>query len=93
MGAGGVVVFKVFVGQVPKTYNEARLRPYFEQFGAVTDIMVLKDRLTGLHKGTYVLSPPHPPFFALFWKVIVITDFLITSGFTFFYDFFSFFFS
>ena len=42
---------KVFVGQVPKSCNESVLRPIFEKFGQVMDVMVLRDRLTGIHKG------------------------------------------
>jgi len=47
-GAAGV---KLFVGQVPKGINEGRLRSLFEKYGVVTDIMVLRDRITGVHKG------------------------------------------
>jgi len=55
---------KVFVGQVPKTYMESHLRPLFERYGPVMDVMVLRDRLSGSHKGkkqtyTYVTLETH----------------------------------
>jgi len=43
---------KLFVGQVPKTVEEPELRAIFEPFGAIHELVVLKDRTTGAHKGT-----------------------------------------
>lgn len=35
---------KMFVGQVPRTWSEKDLRELFEQYGAVYEINVLRDR-------------------------------------------------
>ncbi len=42
---------KLFVGQVPKKYNEEDLSPLFEPFGPVLEIKVLRDKFTHNHKG------------------------------------------
>jgi len=49
---------KLFVGQVPKTVEEPELRAIFEPFGAIHELIVLKDRTTGAHKGTALPPPP-----------------------------------
>ncbi len=48
-GAGAV---KLFVGQIPKTAMEDQLKPIFAQFGEICEIAVIKDRMTGEHRGT-----------------------------------------
>ena len=43
---------KLFVGQVPRTWEAEQLRPVFESYGDIQDLSILKDRVTGQHKGT-----------------------------------------
>ena len=42
---------KMFVGQVPRSMDEAQLREMFEEYGRVHIINVLRDKSTGLSKG------------------------------------------
>jgi bruno len=44
---------KMFVGQVPRSMDEALLREMFEEFGRVHTINVLRDKSTGLSKGEF----------------------------------------
>lgn len=44
---------KMFVGQVPRSMDEAQLKEMFEEFGRVHQINVLRDKVTGLSKGEY----------------------------------------
>jgi len=45
------VEVKLFVGRVPRTFVEDTLRPYFEEFGTVGDVIIIRDQETGAHKG------------------------------------------
>ena len=43
--------FKLFVGQIPPFTSEEMLNSTFTQFGPISQIVLLKDRITGAHKG------------------------------------------
>ncbi|XP_015021211.2 CUGBP Elav-like family member 2 isoform X2 [Drosophila mojavensis] len=42
---------KMFVGQIPKTWDELKLRRLFEQFGRVHTLNVLRDKVTSISRG------------------------------------------
>jgi len=42
---------KLFVGQVPKIYEETDLFPYFSKYGAMEDVTIIRDKHTGQHRG------------------------------------------
>eukprot|EP01055_Gregarina_sp_Pseudo9_P005659 Gregarina_sp_Pseudo_9__5658@NODE_798_length_2205_cov_64_274238_g730_i1_p1_GENE_NODE_798_length_2205_cov_64_274238_g730_i1NODE_798_length_2205_cov_64_274238_g730_i1_p1_ORF_typecomplete_len628_score86_20RRM_1/PF00076_22/3_7e15RRM_1/PF00076_22/7_4e17RRM_1/PF00076_22/1_8e19RRM_5/PF13893_6/1_5e06RRM_5/PF13893_6/2_1e05RRM_5/PF13893_6/7_9e07RRM_7/PF16367_5/0_051RRM_7/PF16367_5/0_00049RRM_7/PF16367_5/2_1e06Nup35_RRM_2/PF14605_6/3_7e02Nup35_RRM_2/PF14605_6/0_0031Nup35_RRM_2/PF14605_6/0_003WW/PF00397_26/6 len=46
------VEIKLFVGRVPRNADESVIRPVFEEFGVVSEIAIIKDRNTGMHKGS-----------------------------------------
>ena len=57
MSNGGTVpmrdadAIKLFIGQVPRTWDAKDLKPYFESYGQIHEITVLRDRITKSHKG------------------------------------------
>lgn len=44
---------KMFVGQIPRSMDEEKLRLMFEEFGKVHQINVLRDKVTSQSKGEY----------------------------------------
>ena len=42
---------KLFVGQVPKSFEEKDLRPYLEPYGAIHELLILRDKISHAHKG------------------------------------------
>ncbi|KIZ04483.1 CUG-BP- and ETR-3-like factor 4 [Monoraphidium neglectum] len=44
--------YKLFVGNVPKSYTEEDLRPLFESVGQVAELVVVRDRFTHESKGS-----------------------------------------
>ena len=50
---------KLFVGQIPRTYTEDDLREIFQEYGAIHDITVLREKATNAHRGQYVRDPSH----------------------------------
>lgn len=45
---------KLFVGQVPKTFEEKDLKPYLSPFGGIHELSILRDKLNMAHKGRYL---------------------------------------
>lgn len=44
---------KMFVGQVPHDMDENDLRTMFEEYGRVHQINILRDKITGSHRGEF----------------------------------------
>ena len=42
---------KLFVGQVPQTYQDADLRALFDQYGTVREVFIMRNRETGASRG------------------------------------------
>ena len=42
---------KLFVGQVPKNFEEKDLKPYLEPYGSIHELSILRDKLNLAHKG------------------------------------------
>ncbi|CAG9477660.1 CUGBP Elav-like family member 1, putative [Plasmodium vivax] len=46
------VSIKLFIGRVPKTMEEEQLRPIFEEFGIVKEVVIIRDKITNIHKSS-----------------------------------------
>jgi hypothetical protein len=49
-------LFRLFVGWVPKHLSEEDLEPIFKQCGHVQDVLILRDQVTGQHRGCAFVS-------------------------------------
>lgn len=49
---GGQVEVKLFVGRLPRTIDEATLTPLFSPFGRVMETVIIRDKASGVHKGS-----------------------------------------
>lgn len=57
---------KLFVGGLSWQTTPEKLRDYFSQFGAVTDVLVMKDPITQVHHSTHTHTPFSIPSFSSF---------------------------
>lgn len=46
---------KLFIGQVPKTFEEKDLKPYLDPYGPIYELSILRDKLNSSHKGNRIL--------------------------------------
>lgn len=46
------VEVKLFVGRLPRTHTEEMIKPLFEQFGMVVEVVIIRDKQTQNHKGS-----------------------------------------
>lgn len=46
------VAIKLFIGRVPKNIEEDKLRPIFEEFGIVKEVVIIRDKITNVHKSS-----------------------------------------
>ena len=48
----------IYVGRLPRAITEAKIKELFEQYGEVTKINLIKDKLTGMIKGFAFVDMP-----------------------------------
>ncbi|GAB67191.1 RNA-binding protein [Plasmodium cynomolgi strain B] len=46
------VSIKLFIGRVPKSMEEEQVRPIFEEFGIVKEVVIIRDKITNIHKSS-----------------------------------------
>ncbi|CDJ39281.1 hypothetical protein ETH_00001150, partial [Eimeria tenella] len=46
------VEIKLFIGRVPQAVEEDSLKPVFEEFGEVREVIIIRDKATGKHKNS-----------------------------------------
>ena len=63
---------KMFVGQIPRSWDENDLRKLFEEFGPIYQLNVLRDKVTNQSKGIWKMVQI-VQLFANYNLVIVIT--------------------
>lgn len=51
---------KLFVGQIPKDLYEESLRPYFEEFGPIAEVSIIRDNTTMTSKGCAFVTYLYP---------------------------------
>jgi len=51
---------KLFVGQVPKSVDEEKLFPIFQPYGPIQELTIIRDKLTGQHRGCAFITYIHP---------------------------------
>ncbi|XP_062501900.1 CUGBP Elav-like family member 3-B isoform X2 [Corticium candelabrum] len=51
VGEKAADAIKLFIGQVPKQFSEEDLRTYFDEFGDIYELRILRNRYTNEHKG------------------------------------------
>jgi len=56
MSLRGTQLNKLFVGQVPNNTTEENLREIFAPYGTVSEVMFLKNKVTGQHRGCAFVS-------------------------------------
>eukprot|EP00521_Asterionellopsis_glacialis_P006702 CAMPEP_0195287648 /NCGR_PEP_ID=MMETSP0707-20130614/4623_1 /TAXON_ID=33640 /ORGANISM="Asterionellopsis glacialis, Strain CCMP134" /LENGTH=491 /DNA_ID=CAMNT_0040347423 /DNA_START=87 /DNA_END=1562 /DNA_ORIENTATION=+ len=50
---------KLFVGQIPKAMNEVDIFPTFDCFGPLKDVVIIRDKQTGHHRGCAFVTYVH----------------------------------
>lgn len=53
---------KLFIGQIPRDYDEATLKDFFEEFGPVHEVTIMRDPITHISKGKVDLYTPYEVF-------------------------------
>jgi hypothetical protein len=48
---------KLFVGQIPRTFDEGAVRAMFQKYGDIYELMILRDRQTSNSKGQRTAAP------------------------------------